>query len=59
MQLSDESGLSEIEVNQILVRLQKHSIKKLESNKRFTKDGIATFTVKVIGNNNNVQEVGR
>jgi hypothetical protein len=57
MQLSDESGLDEVEVKQILVKLQKHSIKKLESNSRFLKDGIATFTVKVIGNNNQIREV--
>jgi hypothetical protein len=57
MQLSDESGLNEIEVTEILMKLQKHSIKKLESNKRYTKDGIATYILKIIGNDNKIREV--
>ncbi len=52
MKLSDESGLIESELKDILKRIQAHSIKKLEDNKRFNNEGIAKFKIKVIGNNN-------
>ena len=57
MKLSDESGLIESEVKEIVIKLQKHSIEKLEANKRYTKEGIAVLSVKIVGNNNNVQPV--
>ena len=53
MKLSDESGLIEIEVKAIVIKLQKHSIKKFDANKRYTKDGIAVVSLKIVGNNNN------
>ena len=57
MKLSDESGLIEDELKDILQKLQSHSISKLEENKRFNRDGIAVFKIKIIGNNNKMQEV--
>lgn len=50
--ISDESGLVENQVKEILIRLQKRSITKLEDNKRFTQEGVAKFKLKIIGNNN-------
>jgi len=52
MKLSDESGLIENDLKEILKRVQAHSIKKLEDNKRFNNEGIAILKIKVIGNNN-------
>jgi hypothetical protein len=52
MKLSDESGLIENELKDILVRLQQHSIKKLQDNRRFNQNGIAILKIKIIGNNN-------
>ncbi|CAF0966900.1 unnamed protein product [Brachionus calyciflorus] len=52
MKLSDESGLIEFELKEILIKLQKHSIKKLEENKKYQKDGSCFFRVKIIGNLN-------
>lgn len=57
MKLSDESGIVESEVKEMLIRLQKHSIKKFESNKRYSKEGLAMFSLKLIGNNNNLYPV--
>ena len=57
LKLSDESGIVESEVKEILKRLQKHSLTKLESNKRFANNGIAVFKLKIIGNNNQVRPV--
>ena len=57
MKLSDESGLIENELEEILVRLQKRSISKLEENKRFNEEGIAVFKLKIIGNNNQKSSV--
>lgn len=50
--ISDEVGLVESEVKEILVKLQKRSLSKLEENKRFNQDGVAKFKLKIIGNNN-------
>lgn len=52
LKLSDESGLMEDELKEILSKLQKHSKKKLEDNKKFNQNGIAIFKLKIIGNNN-------
>jgi hypothetical protein len=57
MKLSDESGLVEDELKDILIKLQNHSIFKLEENKRFNRDGIAVFKVKIIGNNSKMHDV--
>jgi hypothetical protein len=57
MKLSDESGLNESEVKFIVIKLQKHSIKKFEANRRYTKDGIAVLSLKIVGNNNNIYPV--
>ena len=57
MKLSDESGLMESEVKAITIKLQKHSIKKFEANKRYTKDGIAVLCLKIVGNNNKIHPV--
>jgi hypothetical protein len=57
MKTSDESGLMESEVKEILIKLQKHALKKFEANRRYTKDGIAVLSLKIIGNNNNLHPV--
>lgn len=49
--LSDESGIMEDELKQILVKLQEHSVRKINENKRFNEDGLAVFKIKIIGNN--------
>lgn len=56
MKLSDESGLVESELKSILVRLQKHSLRKIADNKRFNDEGIAVFKLKVIGNLDKTQQ---
>lgn len=50
MKISDESGLMEDELKLILVKLQRHSIQKLEENKNFQRDGTCLFRIKVFGN---------
>lgn len=57
MKISDESGLMECEVKKILVKLQKHSMEKLENNRRYRSEGIANFKLKIIGNYNNKSPV--
>lgn len=52
MKISDESGLMEEELKNILIQLQRHSVKKFEENKKFQKDGTCVFRVKVVGNLN-------
>ncbi len=50
--ISDESGLVENEIKEILIIIQQRSLSKLEDNKRFKSDGIAKFKLKIIGNTN-------
>ena len=57
MKLSDESGLMENEIENILIKLQARSISKLDENKRFNNEGIAIFKLKIIGNNNQTSPV--
>jgi hypothetical protein len=57
MRLSDESGLIESEMKEILNRIQVHSMKKLEDSRRFNNEGIAKFKIKIIGNNNRLLPV--
>ena len=57
MKISDESGLIECEVKEVLVKLQKHSMEKLENNRRYRSEGIANFKLKIIGNYNNKSPV--
>ena len=38
----------EDELKEILSKLQKHSIKKFEDNKKFNQNGIAIFELKII-----------
>ena len=52
MKLSDESGLIESQVKEVLIKLQKHSASKLENNRRFQAEGIANFKLKIVGNYN-------
>ena len=52
MKISDESGLLEDELKEILVKLQNHSLKKFQDNQRFSKEGLAVFKLKIIGNGN-------
>lgn len=47
--ISDESGLDESEAQEIIFRLQRHSLRKLEQNKRFNNEGIAVLSINVIG----------
>ena len=49
----------EDELKEILSKLQKHSIKKFEDNKKFNQNGIAIFELKIIGNNNKKLPVGK
>ena len=48
--LCDDSSTDKHEMREILVQLQKHALGKLEANKRFNADGIALFTLKLVGN---------
>ena len=52
MKISDESGLLESELKEILIKLQGHSVKKFRDNQRFNQEGLAVFKLKVIGNGN-------
>lgn len=53
MNISDESGLMETEVKEILTRLQKHSKDKFLKSSKFRAEGFANLKLKIVGNHNN------
>lgn len=53
MNISDESGLMETEVKEILTRLQKHSKDKFQKSSKFRDEGLANLKLKIVGNHNN------